>query len=155
MLGRRRRRRRRSIGLVKPISFSLNKNKQKAKLNGTVTAQLNKSVNGTTSGNVNFVLNNPKAAYLLSNPLTRVLTLNSPNKSFQWQFGKRSNGVGSAAPAAPAAAPAAPAAGQSANVQPPRPVQPQPVGANPMQVALDQPLSGSFVVPAGRARASG
>lgn len=56
--------------------------------NGTVSAQLNKSVNGTTTGNLNFVLNNPSAAYIWSNPLTKVLTRNSPNKNIQWQFGR-------------------------------------------------------------------
>lgn len=116
MLGRRRRKKR-SLNL-KPLSLTLNKNKNKQLLtNGTLTAQLNKSVNGTTVGNVAFVLNNPSSAYIWNNPIRRVLTRNNPNKSLQWQFGR-----GVASPVA-AATPAAPArAGQVANPQPPRQV---------------------------------
>lgn len=152
-MGRRRKRR----SLIRPLSFSLNKNKQKLQANGTVTAQLNKLVNGTTSGNVNFVLNNPKKAYLWSNPLTRVMTLNSPNKSLQWQFGKgRVQGA-----SASAGAPAPTAAGQLANAQPARPVTTTQgaisAGSGGLQSSVDQqqPLTGSFVVPAARANALG
>lgn len=92
VLGRRRRRRKRSLQF-RPMTMALNKNSssgssRQQKLpaaNGTVTAQLNKSTNGTTVGSVAFVLNNPSSAYIWSNPLARVLTR---NKSLQWQFGK-------------------------------------------------------------------
>lgn len=89
--------------------------------------------------------------------------MNSPNKSLQWQFGK-GRGQAAAAPAATgsgggAAAPAA--AGQLTGALPARPV-----GANQASVSSgtgtglstsvdQQPLTASFVVPAGRANASG
>lgn len=156
------------LGLVRPLSLNINKNKQKNQLNGTVTAQLNKSVNGTTVGNVAFLLNNPAAAYIWSNPLARVLTRNVPNKSLQWQFGRLP--TAGAAPAAAAPAPAAaprPAAagviraGQAASMLPARPVpaaapttpaaQYESASDRPAnQVALspDDASTGSFVVPA-------
>lgn len=162
-----RRRKRRSLGLVRPLSLSLNKNKQKNQLNGTVTAQLNKSVNGTTVGNVAFVLNNPAAAYIWSNPLARVLTRNVPNKSLQWQFGRLPAAATAAAPAPAAAAPRPAAAGvvkagQTANMQPARPVPtgtPTIPAAQYDSTASDRPANqgasmpddaptGSFVVPA-------
>lgn len=143
---------------MRPLSLSLNKNKQKNQVNGTVTANLNKSVNGTTVGNVAFVLNNPAAAYIWSNPLARVLTRKVPNKSIQWQFGR-----GGAAPAAAAATPAAttarPAASGVIRVgQTSRPIQsaPQLESSNERPTSqvgssLDDNLAGaggSFVVPA-------
>ena len=95
------RRRKRSLQL-RPITLGLNKNKQKLGVNGTITAQLNNSVNGTTAGNLAFVLNNPKAAYMWTNPLTRIMTRNSPNKNLQWQFGANRAPAPAAAPASPA-----------------------------------------------------
>lgn len=121
-----------------------------------MTAQLNKSVNGTTVGNLAFVLNNPAAAYIWSNPLARVLTRNVPNKSLQWQFGRP---VAAAAPAAPAPA-AAPRPAASGVVRPnqaARPVQamsgqvssPQvEASANQIGLSAEDNPAGSFVVPA-------
>lgn len=87
--------------------------------NGTVSAQLNKSVNGTTTGNLNFVLNNPSAAYIWSNPLTKALTRNSPNKNIQWQFGRPAASPAAAPPSRGAATTARPAAPAPAPARPP------------------------------------
>lgn len=157
--------------------MSLNKSKSaisKPSTNGTLTANLNKNVNGTTIGNVAFVLNNPSSAYIWNNPLTRVLTRNNPNKSVQWQFNKGglsvntpSAGVASPAPAR-AAAPA-PAGQTAANPQPQRQVAPllsqqlqqqvdtsynqqqQLAGGRPSYLAANAPTM-SYVVPAARGR---
>lgn len=140
--------------------------KPRNQLNGTLSAQLNKSVNGTTVGNLAFVLNNPTAAYIWNNPLARILTRNSPNKNLQWQFGTR--GLQVAAGGSAASGAARPAAGQASGGQPARPAQAAaattarpaaaaggsaPTTARPANAALldtDDEFSGSFVVPAGR-----
>lgn len=157
MLGKRRKKR--ALVAIRPLSLSLNKNKQTLTKNGTLTAQLNKSVNGTTVGNVAFVLNNPSSAYIWNNPLTRVLTRNNPNKSLQWQFGKGVATTAAASTARPAAA------GQLDNPQPPRQVyggntqqQQQlptsdfavPGGGSQVSTPSNYPMSSSFVVPAAR-----
>uniref|UniRef100_A0A6G1S9T3 Uncharacterized protein n=1 Tax=Aceria tosichella TaxID=561515 RepID=A0A6G1S9T3_9ACAR len=90
VLGRRRRRKKRSL-LNRPITLGLNSNRSRPVYlgpNGNVTAQFANSLNGTTSGNLAFVLNRPAQALWL-NPLSRVLTRNTnTNKNLQWQFGK-------------------------------------------------------------------
>ena len=56
--------------------------------NGNLTAQFDKTMNGTTKGNLAFVLNRPQSSLWL-NPLARVLNRNASNKSIQWQFGNK------------------------------------------------------------------
>lgn len=50
----------------------------------TIQGQFSNLMNGTTSGNLAFVMNRPSKAFWLNN-LTRVLTRNTTNKSLQWQ----------------------------------------------------------------------
>lgn len=86
------------------------KNKQTLP-NGTFTAQLDKSLNGTTRGNLVFLLNK-SPSYLWSNPLAKVLTKNNTDKKIQWQFNTgSSNTMASTGPASSAPRPAAPPAG--------------------------------------------
>lgn len=86
-----------------------NKSKQKpygaqTTTSANVTGQIDKSTNGTTKGNLAFVLNRPPSLWII--PLTRVLTRNATNKNLQWQFGKgqTSASVASSALSMPVAA---------------------------------------------------
>lgn len=84
--------------------------------NGTLTAQLDKSLNGTTRGNLAFILNK-SPSYLWSNPLAKMLTKNNTDKKVQWQFNTVSPGAMASAGAAPKAP--APPAGGGGGAKPP------------------------------------
>lgn len=109
----------------KPLN--LMKTKQANFPNGTLTAQLDKSLNGTTRGNFAFLINKTPS-YLWTNPLTKILTKNNTEKKVQWQFNASNPLAASAAGAGGGATAAAPKPA-AAPAPAPKPAAPKPASA--------------------------
>lgn len=143
-------------GATKNLSYNsgniYNKQYNNKTTNGNLSAQFDKLMNGTTSGNLNFVLHRPNSLWA-NNPLTRVLVRNATNKNIQWQFGRGTASTSVAVTKAANAAPPAPSAPAAPAPAPPAAAAPKPAApAAPKPAAPPAPPAAAPkpAAPAGR-----